>query len=247
MQQETLPQPLRPATELFAELIAILVQTVMGRNPNLLPMPVSMEMRVLIARRISHYATRFAAIAARWRSGTLRRPPVRAPRDPDRPAPEYRPRAKSMIPRGRAWVYRYFSYQAAGYGHHLRELVRTHPEIRELLAAAPQLTRVLGPLLRMLGSPPTPGMLPPLPPRASARRPSPSRRSARRADTPAPGYGPPNAPPANVPPPNTPRPTPVRPYTPLANLRPLGDWDFAPQPRQRAGPAAYSPSKFWEP
>jgi hypothetical protein len=43
-----------------------------------------------------------------------------------------------------------------------------------LLAAAPQLTRILGPLFRAFGVPIEPGLLPPLPPRA--RRPRPSRR-----------------------------------------------------------------------
>jgi hypothetical protein len=136
MQQEQLsPLPPRPAEEIFAQIIANLVMTAMGRNPHLVPrILLTMDIRLLIARRINHYASRFAAIAARWRAGTL----LRAPRDPDG-AGEPRPRARSLVPRGPAWVCRYLSYQAAGYGHHLRELIGGNPEIQELLAAAPQL------------------------------------------------------------------------------------------------------------
>jgi hypothetical protein len=171
------PQPPpQPAHEIFAEIIANLIVFVWGRNPHLKPVPLSMEMRGLIHNRIACYARQFAAIAARWRAGTLRRLPRRVPRDPDAPAPPIadppaKPRAKHPLPRGRGWLGQLLSWQGAGFGSQLHHLVTTNPEMRELLAAAPQLTRVLGPLLRALGHPPAPGVLPPLPRRPSRAKP----------------------------------------------------------------------------
>ena len=54
---------------------------------------------------------------------------------------------------------------AAGYGLQLEYLMTHDPEMRALIAAAPQAGRILRPLLHMCGITPHPDVLPPLPPR----------------------------------------------------------------------------------
>src|SRR6185437_15551987 len=72
------------------------------------------------------------------------------------------------------------SYKVAVYGGFLQNLL-ADPEMVALIAAAPQLGRVLRPLCRMLGVDPGPARLPPRsrdprPPRATGRQSNPSRR-----------------------------------------------------------------------
>jgi hypothetical protein len=179
MQQEQSPPPPPPSgIDRFAELIAGLLLTVWGRNVPITPILLPNIIRPILNAYIAGYARRFAAIAARWRAGTLRRPPVRAPRAADA-GPIYdcprKPSVRHDPPHDFGWLARTLKWQGCFFGNSLYDLIRTDPEIRALLEAAPQLTRVLGPLLRAFGHKLEPGMLPPLPPN---RRVPPSRAPA---------------------------------------------------------------------
>ena len=144
----------------------------------------------------------FAVLAERVRAGTLR---VSAPRSrsaasgpaKSRPAlPEVAAETESnaaqpppeRLPKDFAWLVRLAGSEAVCYGGHLAHLLRD-PEMVALLAASPQIVRLLRPLCRALGV--DPSLLPPRPPRA-ARPPrscasggtedaaSPSVRASRR-------------------------------------------------------------------
>jgi hypothetical protein len=183
MRQEKPPPPNPPSgIDRFAELIAGLIRTVWGRNLLAAPVLLPNIIRPILDAYIAGYARRFAAIAARWRAGTLRRPPIRAPRAPDA-APIYNqpptPRPKYDPPHDFGWLAGTLKWQGCFFGNSLYDLIRTDPEIRALLEAAPQLTRVLRPLLRAFGHKPEPGLLPPLPPRRSRARPKPAQAAAK--------------------------------------------------------------------
>jgi hypothetical protein len=188
MTQDHPPPPAAPVEQIVAEIIAAFLRMIAGREPWIKPVPLTATMRALIGDRVLRHARRFAAIAARWRAGTLRRLPRRAVRDPDAPRPEpslqepslqetgqpRAPRVQNPITRVRGWVGQATGWQGRGYGGQVEYLVRTNPEMRALLEAAPQLGDVLRPLLRMFGSEVEPWLLPP-----SRRRPAPPRPSPR--------------------------------------------------------------------
>jgi hypothetical protein len=122
MTQEEQP----PIAEAFAAIIAALHRTIWGRNAPITPVLLPMIWRMPLSNWLSFYARRFAAIVARWNNGTLRRPPVRAPRDPaaaariDQPprppatmSPEEELLAKHPLPRGRGWLAQVLSWQGA--------------------------------------------------------------------------------------------------------------------------------------
>src|SRR6185312_11003612 len=83
-----------------------------------------------------------------------------------------------------AWLIRLGGYKAAAYGSLLQHLL-ADPEMAALIAAAPQLGRVLRPLCRMLGIDPGPARLPrrPRDPEAPRRR---ATRRKRASPRPAP-------------------------------------------------------------
>ena len=108
--------------------------------------------------RVRRIRNRFADLVAKYRAGTLCPPrPRPAPRveilpegEETVPKPAKPPRAPSVLPRGFAWLCALVPQWAAGCGHQiLREL--DDPEMRELIAAAPQAGRLLRPLLWMTG------------------------------------------------------------------------------------------------
>ena len=144
--------------------------------------------------RVRRIRNRFADLVAKYRAGTLcpprPRPLPRAEILPDgeqaAPKPAKPERTPSVLPRSFAWLCELVPQWAAGCGHQiLREL--DDPEMRELIAAAPQAGRLLRPLLWMTGRQ-VPTFLA-LPPRVRAPR-SPSVPSdparTRRPRTPSP-------------------------------------------------------------
>lgn len=118
---------------------------------------------VLVWTRISRIGVRVARLAAQARAGTV--PPLRTSYELGKPrAPAKRP--PLVLPRNSLWLVRTVQ-QTAVYGVHLR-LLLDDPEMVALLAAAPQLHRVLRPLCRALGVTPPPRPQAPCPPRPAS-------------------------------------------------------------------------------
>jgi hypothetical protein len=114
---------------------------------------------------------RLDSLIIRFRAGRLRparpRPPAPNPTafHPGAPrAATPRPGATPphpRLPHGAAWLGR-LGWEFRGHGSQLQALLNHDPELRALLAAAPeQAGRVLRPLCWMLGIDPGPGILPP--------------------------------------------------------------------------------------
>ena len=124
----------------------------------------------LIYTRLRRLATRFAALAAHFRAGTLK-PPARRGLRPSRPpeasprpaatAPQPRPRPPSPLPGDFAWLVRLVGIDAAAGASQLQYLL-AEPEMAALIEAAPQMRGILRPLCHMLGFRP-PAILAPLP------------------------------------------------------------------------------------
>jgi len=135
--------------------------------------PVSGLLILLICGRLRRITARFAALAARYAAGTLRplRTPATEPRTPSlHPPPPRNPPPRDPLPRGYAWLIRLVP-GAANFGTQLQYLL-SQPEMAEMIAAVPQMSRLLRPLCRALAAHPTP-KLPPDPPRT--RPPAPPR------------------------------------------------------------------------
>ena len=100
---------------------------------------------MLLHRRLADITTKFERLALRFQAGLLRRrvPGVR------RGVCVVAKRGVRMWPRRFGWLVRAATYQAAGYGAQLREILQ-QPEMVELLKAAPQAGRILRPVCRML-------------------------------------------------------------------------------------------------
>jgi hypothetical protein len=109
---------------------------------------------ILVWVRLRRLAGRFARLAARLQSGALpapghsRRGRPAATRSPPDPA--------KRLPQGFGWLVRLAPEAAAG-ASQLRHLL-AEPEMAALIAAAPQMGRLLRPLCRMLGVDPPPGL-----------------------------------------------------------------------------------------
>jgi hypothetical protein len=137
-----------------------------------------------IAQRIFALCKRLKAALAKWRDGTLGPPRMRAARERTVPAEEL-PRPKSVLPRGFGWLHRLIPELqefAGGLWYLLTDL-----EMKEILAIAAQVGRILRPLARIMGTP-----LPPeleLPKRVRVRKKKeplpPHPLAARFPDTPA--------------------------------------------------------------
>ena len=141
---------LPPATERFATITGDLRQAVVARGP------VIGAIVWLIWTRLSRTAYRFAKLAARIQSGTLptrsrasragRASPTRAS---ERPAERPVERPVERLPRGRGWLFRLVPV-APCFGSQLNYLL-SDPEMQALLAATPQMGRLLRPLCHSLG------------------------------------------------------------------------------------------------
>jgi len=155
---------------------------------------------------ITNTRRRLAALHARFAAGKLPAAPRR--RATPRPAAE-RPgseRQAPAIPPGRVFLH----YGLGAFTGELRDLLND-PEMRALLAAAPQAGRLLRPLWRKLTAEPLPGVLrlpprprKPRPPRPTAARTAPDLRPVASPDgtvlwEPTPCYPPFSAPPRLAP------------------------------------------------
>ena len=162
------PPPLS-ATDAFALIMERLYQAVAARSYR---GQMAGPLILLICTRLRRLAARFAALAARVRAGTLRsRAPAR--RAASRPASPPASPPPPRLPNDFAWLVRLVGREAAGCGSQLQFLL-TDPEFAALIAAAPQMGRLLRPLCRMLGVD------------ASALPPPSSRRAASPGRAPAP-------------------------------------------------------------
>lgn len=121
---------------------------------------------MLLYRRLGEICGQMERLMARFAAGRLvrigPRPPRQAIADADANAAAWgkRQRPTRLWPTEFGWLCRAAGYEAAGFGGHLR-VILAHPEMVELLCAAPQALRLLRPVCRMLGV--EPGMLRPLP------------------------------------------------------------------------------------
>ena len=163
----SLPTGLIPRFTLFIDGVKRAMGEGIGRRHDTLG-----PLAILLWRYLSATLRRLAALHARFAAGKLpaaprARRPAAARATADRPRPE---RPPPGIPRGPvlATVFR------AGFDEQLQALL-DHPEMRALLAAAPQAGRILRPLWRKLSVHPLPAVLR-LPPRP--RKPAPNKGQA---------------------------------------------------------------------
>ena len=136
----TLAPPSLAAADRFAMIVEMLCRAVAARGTD----RSRTALIVLIWGRLRRMAVRFAAVAERVRSGTLRALRVRPTRQLACAG------ARPILPRGFAWLVRLVPEKAAAAGSQLQYLLND-PEMVALLAAAPRLGRILRPLCRMLG------------------------------------------------------------------------------------------------
>ncbi len=131
---------------------------------------------VLVWGRLRRMSQRFAALVARMEAGRLR-PPRPAVQNPDRPRPQHPPPPWPPVPSIPGWLLHYVQMEAAATSSLLRHMLEHDPEMRALLQAAPQLGRILRPLLRMVSPAPLPQRLI-RPPRPAPRPPAPAPLAA---------------------------------------------------------------------
>jgi hypothetical protein len=171
-----MPGTAPPAADRFARIIDDLCRAVaahIARDRTAGPLI------VLIWSYLRRKAARFAALAARVRTGTLPAAPA-ARRRAARPASS---RPRQRLPEGFAWLVRLVP-EAACLGSQLQHLL-TDPEMAALVSAAPGMARILRPLCRMLAVAPAPGLLPPPPgkPVSPAHTAAPGRATPGRLPT----------------------------------------------------------------
>jgi hypothetical protein len=139
---------------------------------------------VLVWGRLRRMSRRFAALAARMEAGRLKppRPAVQNP-DPGKTRPPRPPPPWPPVPGTPGWLLHYVQLEAAATANLIRHMLEHDPEMRALLEAAPQLGRILRPLLRMVSPAPLPARLirPPRP----APSPAAPNRVAPRAVAPS--------------------------------------------------------------
>ena len=104
--------------------------------------PMVAPLILLICARLRRITARFAALAARYAAGTLR--PLRTPTTEPRTTFPHPPPPRDPLPRGYAWLIRIVP-GAASFGSQLQYLL-SQPEMAALIAAVPQMTRLLRPL-----------------------------------------------------------------------------------------------------
>ena len=104
---------------------------------------------LLVYRRLGVVCREMEGLAGRFRAGTLCRVVGRASVAARVVAEGGRARVGRVWPGRFGWLVRAASWQAAGYGSQLQEVLR-QPEMVELLMAAPRAARILRPVCRML-------------------------------------------------------------------------------------------------
>ena len=160
------PPLLPPAPERFAGIMDAACKAVASWHRRL-----DAVLLTLIWHYLRGVARRFASLAARIQSGTLR--PTR-PRTTPRKPPS-KPRAR--LPSRFAWLCGLTpvdpTLSSVGvYGGQIAHMIRTDPEMQALIAADPRVARILRPLLRALGVEDCPGVLPPPKPPPSRQAPA---------------------------------------------------------------------------
>jgi hypothetical protein len=115
---------------------------------------------VLVWGRLRRMSRRFASLVARMEAGRLKPPraSVQNP-DPGRPRPPRPPPPWPPFPSSPGWLLHYVQLEAAATANLIRHMLEHDPEMRALLEAAPQLGRILRPLLRMVSPAPLPTRL----------------------------------------------------------------------------------------
>jgi hypothetical protein len=115
---------------------------------------------VLVWGRLRRMSRRFAALVARMEAGRLKpsRPAVQNP-DPSKTRPPRPPPPWPPVPSTPGWLLHYVQLEAAATANLIRHMLEHDPEMRALLDAAPQLGRILRPLLRMVSPAPLPARL----------------------------------------------------------------------------------------
>ncbi len=189
MPWELPPQPTDPA-ERFDRLLRAMQR---AAGDNHVARGVSGPLVILIWNYLGGIINRFAATVAKLRAGTL--PPRRAPR-PRAPLPAGEPpvsakppRQKRLLPRGEMWLVKLLGWQIGNLGSQLEDLLKD-PDMAALIAAAPQLGRLIRPLCRALGGDAGAASLPKRPPTPKAprkprvRRPRPPKPSALNTASP---------------------------------------------------------------
>jgi len=183
MPWELPPQPTDPA-ERFASLITAMRKAAADSH---VARGVSGPLILAIWNYLGGIMNGFAAIVAKVRAGTLPAPRVRkprAPRPPAEPPVPKKPRKPSLLPRGKIWLVRLFGWHIGGHACQLETLLKD-PDMAALIAAAPQLGRLIRPLCRALGRDPGAASLPPRPPKPKKpRKPRPPRPKAPRPEHP---------------------------------------------------------------
>jgi hypothetical protein len=157
---------------------------------------------VLVWGRLRRMSRRFASLAARMEAGRLKPPrPVVENPDPGVTRPPRPPPPRPPFPSSPGWLLHYVQLEAAATANLLRHMIEHDPQMRALLEAAPQLGRILRPLLFMVSPAPLPARLTPPPTtrppttrpsttRPSTTRPSTTRPSTTRPSTTRPAAGP---------------------------------------------------------
>ena len=174
------PPPATPA-ERFAAIIELLCRSVAaqiagGRPNGPRGLPLAGPLIVVIWNRLRRIGDRFARLAARIGAGQLRRRPAprpnlapsaapapsapSAPQAPPAPRPK-RPNPPPPLPRGFRWLLRLVPETTHGRAQLYHLLA--DPEMAALIAASPEMGRILRPLCRSLGIRPLPILLPPRP------------------------------------------------------------------------------------
>jgi hypothetical protein len=162
MPWELPPQPTDPA-ERFASIVTGMRKAAADCH---VARGVSGPLILLIWNYLGRILNQFAAIAAKVRAGTLpapRKPRTRAPLAAAEPPLPRKPGKPSLLPRGHLWMIKLFGWHVGNHACLLETLLKD-PDMAALIAAAPQLGRLLRPLCRALGRDPGAAALPPRPP-----------------------------------------------------------------------------------
>jgi len=189
MPWELPPQPTDPA-ERFASIVTAMRKAAADCH---VARGVSGPLILLIWNYLGGILNQFAAIAAKVRAGTLpapRKPRSRAPLPGAEPPLPAKPRKPSLLPRGPLWMIKLFGWHVGNHACLLESLLKD-PEMAALIAAAPQLGRLIRPLCRALGRDAGAAKLPPRQPKpAQPRKPRPRRPKPDAAPKPEHRWGP---------------------------------------------------------
>jgi hypothetical protein len=151
------PTQTLPAAERFLLIINNLMQATARRHVGpMYPRGIPSALATLIVWRLSRVRRRFISIMERLRAGTLRpRRPRAKPALATAATHEKPPRQPDLLPRVWGWLCALVPTEAANYGGQLAYLLED-PEMQALLVQAPQLWRLMNPILHMTGNTPHP-------------------------------------------------------------------------------------------